>query len=144
MRPPWILGSQSWFGSLFLKYINKRSQVPAYGKGDNWMSNIDLNDCAGLILRYIESGKTNCIFNISNPNGLIKMKHFVKLIQEETGLRIKNYTKREISSKHGKATAEAFTFSLRSSSIHKELMSAYEFKYLDPKSILKNNLITPG
>ena len=80
MRPPWILGSQSWFGSLYLNYINKHKLVPYFGKGDNWMSIIDLEDCAGLIVHYAESEITNSIFNVSNPNGLLKMRDFVELI----------------------------------------------------------------
>lgn len=143
MRPPWILGSQSWFEEFFIKFIKTHNQIPIYGNGDNWMSIIDLTDCAGLILHYIESEKTNNVFNVSNPNGLIMMKNFVRLIQEETGLEIKKIPGNLITTTYDKATAEAFTFSLKSVSLQKELISTYSFKQFNTKNILKNNLSVP-
>lgn len=140
MHPPWILGLQSWFGEFFIKFMKRHNQIPLFGNGNNWMSIIDLADCAGLILRYIESEKTNDIFNVFNPNGLIKMRDFVKLIQEETGLEIKKVPVEMITSTFDRATAEAFTFSLKSTSLHDELITTYTYKHLNPKNIIENNL----
>lgn len=143
MRPPWILGAQSWFGFFFIKFMKKYNQIPMYGDGSNWMSIIDLTDCAGLILHYIESKKTNSVFNVSNPNALITMREFTELIQEETGLEITKIPEDLLISKHGKATTEAFTFSLKSTSLQKELIDSYSFKHLNIKNILKNNINLP-
>ena len=56
----------------FIHFVNtskKYGFVPVYGNGENWMSLIDVEDCAGLIINIIkncEPGHVTIYIHLNN------------------------------------------------------------------------------
>ena len=78
VRPPWIIGNGSWFNSFFLNKSKKYGFVTVYGNGENWMSLIDVEDCAGLIINIIKNCEPGQVYNIYTPEQYVKQKDFCK------------------------------------------------------------------
>jgi len=67
-RPAWVLGPGSWFEAYYRRFVRAERAVPLYGAGDNWMSLVHVDDCAGLLAHAarcalpmsVEIGRASC------------------------------------------------------------------------------------
>lgn len=139
LRPPWIMGTNSWFKTFFLNYMWKFKKVPLLGDGENWMTIIDVEDCAGLIIHTMENGKPGNYYNLGIPNNYHKHKDFANKVSEITGLPLDPLSKEQIIEKFDETIYEAFTFSVKSSSKHSELLDSYTFEYPTIESMIQKN-----
>lgn len=128
VRPPWIYGPGSWFEWFFIKPMREQQIIPQYGSGKNYMSLIHLNDCAGLIHQIAKSGKPGECYNI-NAHAPIRQRQFTILLQELTGMPIKKYSRLRMWLQLERAAREALTFSLKSTTLHKNLFQNYPLRY---------------
>ena len=140
IRPPWIAGQESWFKTFYIDPMIRQFHIPVYGKGDNWMSLIDVEDCAGLVQLAISESSPGMVYNIFNPRCHLRQAEFVSGIKSITGFPQRTYHKREIVDRYDRATWESLSFSLRMSTIHKRFLESYPFKYPELNDILLNNI----
>ncbi len=140
LRPPWILGHKSWFRHFHLNFISKYGSVPVFGSGDNWMSILDVRDCAGLIFHALNNATTNNYYNLGIPGYFIKQTEFAKTLAQLTNLDMIKLPKQKVVKMFDKTIYEAFSFSLKSNSIHGKFLNSYSFEYPDLKTMLVKNL----
>ncbi len=138
-RPPWIMGANSWFKNFFLNYMWKFKKVPMLGEGENWMTIIDVVDCAGLILHGLEHGKPGNYYNLAIPDYHLKHKDFAKTISELTGYPVDPLSREQIIQKFDETIYEAFTFSVKSISKHKGFFQSYNFEYPNIVPMIEKN-----
>src|SRR5207244_6775605 len=48
-RPAWVLGPGAWFEVYYRRFLRAERAIPLYGSGDNWVSLVLVEDCAGLL-----------------------------------------------------------------------------------------------
>ncbi|HLF34310.1 MAG TPA: NAD(P)-dependent oxidoreductase [Cyclobacteriaceae bacterium] len=140
MRPPWIVGKQSWFKTFFTDLLLEEKKVPVYGDGSNWMPLIDLEDCAGLIIHGIRNGEPGKIYNIFNPSCIVRQLEFSTAISTAVNLPLYYYREKEIVKRYGKAAWESLTFSLKTKTMHIEWLNSFKFGFPDLNSIIINNI----
>jgi len=140
LRPPWIIGTQSWFSSFFLNPIKKKQAIPLINDGKNWMSLITVQDCARLILHYLESGKNNEYFNMCIPGLYIQLKEFVEIISAKTSLPIRQMGVREAGKRYGQAAVQAFCTSIKLNSKHSDIYSTFDFEVKKIDQMIEMNI----
>jgi nucleoside-diphosphate-sugar epimerase len=143
VRPPWIVGQGSWFKHFFLDQIKYESKVPLIGEGNNWMSVISLQDCAGLIYHCLNAELNNIFFNICMPGIYIKMKDFVAIISESVTIPVQSYSTQQAKKLFGAAATAAFQTSLRLHTNYEDIYLGYRWQHFDIESIIKSNLRIP-
>ena len=140
LRPPWIIGHSSWFAEFYLKNIKYRKVVPLFGDGQNWMSLIDVEDCAGLIAHAVRNSRPGQNYNLFAPGACITQLEFAEKLATFTRTEIKRLSASEIESQYGKTVREAFTFSNISSTKHSEFLEGYHFEHPSIDDMIRNNL----
>jgi len=140
LRPPWILGRESWFEGFYLNSIRTQYTVPLFGEGRNLMSFIDVEDCAGLIAHAVQHAQPGRCYNLFAPGACIAQLDFAEKLAGHTGARIRRYSAAEIERIHGRTLWEALTFSNKSSTQHPEFIAGYKFKYPSVDEIILNNI----
>ena len=140
LRPPWIIGKGSWFIDFYLNSIKYHRVVPLFGDGQNLMSLIDVEDCAGLIAHAVRNSEPRPYYNLFAPGACITQLEFAERLADYTKTRIERLSVPEIKSKFGQAVVEAFTFSNLSSTIHPEFISGYNFKHPSIDAMIRNNV----
>lgn len=139
VRPPWVYGKGSWFEWFFWKKMTENQFIPQYGNGKNFMSLIHIDDCAGLIYHIGKYGHPGNEYNIiSHPP--IRQRQFVKQLQKLTGLPVQKYPSLYLWWKFDRAAREALTFSLKSATQHKDLLTQFPFKYPELQTGLRSIL----
>lgn len=144
LMPPWIIGPKSWFKTFYIRQLYEQAHVPIYGNGENWMSVLDVEDCAGLIVRAITHAQPFKDYNLFAPGFTIKMQAFARIVAEITGLPVKEYSVKEVKKQFGHAVYEAFNFSLKSGTLNDHLISAYDFRHNDLRRVVKLNMERGG
>lgn len=142
--PPWIMGDRSWFSSFYLRSMIDHGTIPQFGDGKNWMSLLDVEDCAGLIYHALTRAKPGRYYNLGQPDNHVQLKDFVGELSRVTGLPTRQFSKGEILSVYGKTIWQAFTFSLKTSTLYPDLVQSYHFKYPDLSSVILHNLQKSG
>ncbi len=140
LRPPWIVGKGSWFAEFYLKSIREHRVVPLFGDGQNWMSLIDVEDCAGLIAHAVRNAEPGRYYNLFCPGACVTQREFVERLAKQTGAAVKKFDADEVKRRYGPALWEAFTFSNFSSTKYPEFIAGYNFKYASIEEIIRNNL----
>ena len=140
LRPPWIVGKDSWFKYFFLNQIEKHSMVPLIGEGNNWMSVISLEDCANLIFHFLKEGIDNIYFNVCMPGKYIKLKDFVSNISEIASAPVQNFPTKKAKNIFGETATKAFETSLKLHTQYPEIYSGYTFRDTDIEMIVSRNL----
>lgn len=140
LRPPWIVGKGSWFKQYYIRSISNYNKLSLFGKGCNWMSLIDVEDCAGLIEHSLRNAEPGECYNIYTPGCILRQKEFAERISSITGSHVSEEDSEQIIKLYGKTIWEAFTFSLFSSTNHPGFINGYRFKHPTADYILKNNL----
>ena len=144
VRPPWIIGNGSWFNSFFLNTSKKYGFVPVYGNGENWMSLIDVEDCAGLIINIIKNCGTGNVYNIYTPGQYVKQIDFCKELSNILEMDVKIIKKSHPLFPKNKATIEAFQSSLMLATNYPEIFNNYSFKINNWKDMLKKYALIDG
>jgi len=140
LRPPWIIGPGSWFAEIYLKYIRTHQKVPLFGDGGNWMSLIDVDDCAGLIAHAARHAQPGRYRNLFVPGAGVTQLEFAERLAQLTGTRIQRLGLPEIKRAFGRTMLEAFTFSNNASTKYPEFLSSYNFQYRSIDDMLRHNL----
>ena len=94
VRPPWILGADSWFKYYFLRVIDENKFIPCYGKGENWLSIIHVKDCARKVISLLQYPKLASTYNIFACRA-IKQTEFCQILKEEFSLPIQNIYRKD-------------------------------------------------
>ena len=140
LRPPWIIGKDSWFASFYLKSMAKDGTVPLFGDGRNWMSLIDVEDCAGLIAHAVRHAAPGRYYNLFVPGACITQREFAGRLADLTQTRIRPVSIPETRRRFGRAVAEAMTFSVASATRYPEFIAGYSFKHPSIDAMIRNNL----
>lgn len=123
-RPAWVLGPGSWFERYYRRFIETESAVPLYGPGDNWMSLVHVEDCAGLFEHVARHALPMSVVNVfAGPP--LRQVELAERLGRLTGLPIRRVPLDDLRRRLGRAVVEAFTFSARIGTIHEELHAAY-------------------
>ncbi len=145
LRPPWVMGTASWFKGYYLDTMSRFGFVPQYGDGKNIMSFIDVTDCAGLIELAASSGVPGQNYNLFVPGAAIEQREFASLLSDISGLPLRVFNRSEVRKRYGDTVWKAFTFSLNASTVNKGFIEGYTFKYPTVRSMVEKNLdITAG
>jgi nucleoside-diphosphate-sugar epimerase len=140
LRPPWIIGPGSWFAAIYLKYLRTRGSVPLFGDGKNFMSLIDVGDCAGLIAHAVRHAEPGRYRNLFVPGACVTQLEFAERLAQLTGTRIERLAPAAIKRAFGPTMLEAFTFSNNASTKYPEFLSGYDFQYRSVDEMLRHNL----
>ena len=140
LRPPWIIGPGSWFAEIYLKYIRTHQRVPLFGDGNNFMSLIDVEDCAGLIAHSIRHAAPGRSRNLFVPGACVTQLEFAERLAQLTGTGIQRLSPRDIKGTFGQTMLEAFTFSNKASTKYPEFLSGYNFQYHSIDDMIRHNL----
>jgi nucleoside-diphosphate-sugar epimerase len=133
-RPPWVIGGDSWFRRFYFN-STRTGSVPQFGNGENLMSLIHVNDCAGQICDIASKGEPGRIYNI-RACPAITQSRFVSLVAEQVGAGIEILSVEFLRRKYGKAVMEALTFSLDTAS-REPLIRDFPNQYPDTRSAVQ-------
>jgi nucleoside-diphosphate-sugar epimerase len=140
VRPPWIIGKSSWFVDFYVNCVRRYREVPLFGDGQNLMSLIDVEDCAGLIAHAVRNSAPGACYNLFVPGACITQLEFAGRLAALTQASVRRLSVPEIMSRFGRTAQEAFTFSMISATKHPEFISGYNFKYPTIDAMIGNNL----
>ena len=130
MRPPWIYGPGSWFKWFYLDHMEKRKSIPLFGRGHNYMSLIQLEDCAGLIHHYANHGSPGNIYNITGHQP-ITQNDFANTLSELSELPVQRIPSWKMLLFYDQASRQALHSSLCLDTRHHSLREKYIFQYPD-------------
>lgn len=129
-RPAWVLGSGSWFEAYYRRFIETERAVPLYGPGDNWMSLVHVEDCAGLFEHTARRALPMSVLNVFSGAPLRQVE-LAERLARLTSLPVRRVSLEEVEQRHGRAVREAFTFSARVGTVHEALHAAYRVEHQD-------------
>lgn len=130
VRPAWVLGGGSWFAAYYRRFIETERAVPLYGPGDNWMSLVHVDDCAGLFVHAARHALPMSVVNVFTWPPL-RQRELVERLARVASLPIRTVPLEDIERRYGKAVREAFTFSARIGTVHEALHAAYRIEHRD-------------
>jgi nucleoside-diphosphate-sugar epimerase len=140
-RPAWVLGAGSWFEVYYRRVLRAERAVPLYGPGDNWMSLVHVDDCAGLLEHAARRAPPGALLNVfADPP--LRQAEFADRVARLTALPIRRVSLDELERRYGRAVREAFTFSARVGTIHAAWHGAYRFEHQDLDGALSGILDT--
>lgn len=125
-RPAWVLGAGSWFEAYYRRFIQTERAVPLYGRGDNWMSVIHVDDCAGQLAHAARHALPMSIVNVFGA-APIRQAELAERLARITGLPIR----RVALGDRERAVREAFEFSCRVGTVHEALHADYPLDHHD-------------
>jgi nucleoside-diphosphate-sugar epimerase len=128
-RPAWVLGPGSWFDAYYRRPIRQEGSVPLYGDGENWMSLVHVEDCAGLLLHLARRAPPMTLMNLGGPT--LRQRELSERLARLTGLPIRQVSLDELGARHGASVREAFLFSARVETIHGALAASYARRHAD-------------
>jgi nucleoside-diphosphate-sugar epimerase len=129
-RPAWVLGAASWFEAYYRRFIREERAVPLYGAGENWMSLVHVEDCAGLLVHAARCALPMSVVNVFAGPPLTQIELAERLVRL-TGLPIRPVSLDDLEWQFGRAVREAFTFSARVGTVHTALHADYGFEHQD-------------
>jgi len=140
LRPPWVVGAASWFRAHYAQALVRQGLVPCYGDGANWMTFIDVEDCAGLVLHLAEHGVPGNCYNLFAPAQHARQRDFVDVLATHTGLQVSFLSRREMAARLEHGAAQALTTSVRVRTVHAALLGSYSFKHPTWEAFVKRHL----
>jgi len=143
VRPPWIIGPGSWFYHHYVFPAQKDGAVPLYGSGQNWMSFLDVTDCAGSILNVAERSDPGKVFNLFTPGQVVRQVEFVSALSDVLRVGVRQIDRNEFGHRLDRAAWEALTFSLKASTNNKEVSCGYQFRVPNWSDMITRHL-TPA
>ena len=127
-RPAWVLGPGSWFEAYYRRFIREERAVPLYGAGENWMSLVHVDDCAGLLIHTARSALPMSVVNVFTGPPL-RQAEFAERLARVTALPIRRVPLEDLERRFGRAVREAFTFSARVGTVHQALHAEYPVQH---------------
>ncbi|MDP2723535.1 MAG: NAD(P)-dependent oxidoreductase [Bacteroidales bacterium] len=129
LRFPWLLGKGSWFSWFYLKNIKDQKKIPLFGRGDNLMSVIGVQDAARLMVLYSKQELNSGVYNIYAPF-LPTQKEFARLVSARFNCEITDY-KNIYPNGLERAAVEAFYSNIVLDSDFQEVLQKYPFKPIE-------------
>ena len=142
VRPPWVVGPGSWFHHHYVFPALKQGAVPLYGAGGNWMTFLDVRDCAGAIVHLAGRSGPGRVFNLFTPGQVAQQSEFVQVLSDVLGVGVRRVDSDGFKGYRDPAVWEALTFSLRASTINEEVHSGYQFEVPQWPDMITRNLPT--
>ena len=140
VRPPWIIGPGSWFHHHYVFPALNNGEVPLYGSGQNWMSFLDITDCAGSVLNVAERSEPGKVFNLFAPGQIVRQIEFVSALSDAMGVGVRQIDDDKFGNLD-RAAWEALTFSLRASTNNEEVSCGYQFRVPNWRDMITRHLI---
>jgi len=129
-RPAWVLGPGSWFEVYYGRFLRAERAVPLYGPGDNWMSLVHVEDCAGLLEHAARRALPMSVVNVfAGPP--LRQAELAERLARITDLPIRRVSLGDLERRFGRAVREAFTFSARVGTVHQALHAGYRMEHQD-------------
>lgn len=129
-RPAWVLGRGAWFEAFYRRFIAAEGAVPLYGPGDNWMSIVHVDDCAGQLEHAARHALPMSVVNVfAGPP--LRQVELAERLARLTSLPVRRVSVEELERRHGRAVVEAFTFSARIGTVHEALHASYRIEHQD-------------
>ena len=129
-RPAWVLGPGSWFEAYYGRFMRAEGAVPLYGPGDNWMSLVHVEDCAGLLEHAARHALPMSVVNVFTGAPL-RQVDLAERLARLAGLSIRRVPLEEVERRFGSAVREAFEFSARIGTVHHALHAEYRAEHQD-------------
>ncbi len=141
-RPAWVLGPGSWFEAYYRRFMRSERAVPLYGPGDNWMSLVHVDDCAGLLEHTARHALPMSVVNVFTGPPL-RQAELAERLARLTALPIHRVPLDEVEGRFGRAVREAFVFSARVGTVHQALHAGYRIEHQDLDRALSALLLGP-
>jgi len=129
-RPAWVLGAGAWFEAFYRRFLRAERAVPLYGSGDNWMSLVHVDDCAGLLEHAARHALPMSVVNVFGWAPLTQAE-LAERLARVTGLPIRRISLEDVEKRFGRAVREAFAFSARIGTVHDALYTGYRMEHQD-------------
>ena len=128
VRPPWVVGPGSWFHAHYVRPALRDRGVPLYGSGDNWMTLLDVEDCAGAIVHLAEQAQPPMTVNLLAPGQWTRQREFTETLAGLLGACVCPIDVHDRRRFRDRAVAEALTFSLRATTSHPGALDGYVWR----------------
>ena len=129
-RPAWVLGPGAWFEVYYRRVIQTEGVVPLYGAGDNWMSLVHVDDCAGQLEHAARHALPMSVVNVFTGAPL-RQAELAERLARVAGVPIRRIALDDLERRSGRAVREAFEFSCRVGTVHGALHAAYRTEHHD-------------
>jgi nucleoside-diphosphate-sugar epimerase len=127
VRPPWVVGPGSWFHAHYVRPARRDGEVPLYGSGDNWMTLLDVEDCAGAIVHLAERAQPAMTVNLFAPGQWTRQRDFSGALADLLGARVGEVSADDRRLGRDRAVGEALTFSLRATTSQPRALEGYQW-----------------
>ncbi len=134
MRPAWVYGARSWLRSFFFIPMQREGHVPLYGKGENWMALIHVEDAAALIDFLSRQAPAGESYNLL-CGAPLRQAELAEILSRISGLPVKTFARSDFPSRD-RGVWESLTFSQRTASRHTALYQRHGFRHPDPVAAL--------
>jgi nucleoside-diphosphate-sugar epimerase len=129
-RPAWVLGPGAWFEAYYRRFLRAERAVPLYGPGDNWMSLVHVEDCAGLLEHTARRALPMSVVNVFAAPPL-RQADLAERLARVAALPIRQVPLDDLERRFGRAVREAFDFSARVGTVHHALHDGYRVEHQD-------------
>jgi nucleoside-diphosphate-sugar epimerase len=129
-RPAWVLGPGAWFEAFYRRFLQAERAVPLYGAGDNWMSLVHVEDCAGLLEHTARRALPMSVVNVFAAPPL-RQAELAERLARLAALPIRQVPLDDLERRFGRAVREAFAFSARVGTVHQALHDGYRVEHQD-------------
>ena len=129
-RPAWVLGPGAWFEVFYRRFLRAERAVPLYGSGDNWMSLVHVDDCAGLLEHTARRALPMSVVNVF-AGAPLRQVELAERLARVAALPIRRVPLDELERRFGRAVREAFDFSARVGTVHHALHAGYRLEHQD-------------
>jgi nucleoside-diphosphate-sugar epimerase len=138
-RPGWIVGPDSWFKAFYWNHFTMKGKIPLYGDGNQLMSLVYVDDCAGQIVNLAENGETRQNLNIFSGNP-VSQHVFARTLAALLNAELDFMPTKSLERKFGQVVGEAFDSSIPLSTHFPDLSGRYENMYPDAETMLRKTI----
>lgn len=129
-RPAWVLGPGAWFEAFYRRFLVAERAVPLYGAGNNWMSLVHVEDCAGLLEQTARRALPMSVMNVFGAPP-VRQVELAERLARVAALPIRQVPLDDLERRYGRAVREAFDFSARVATVHQALHEGYRLAHQD-------------
>jgi len=131
IRTAWVLSPASLLVTFYKRFIGAEGAVPVVGNGNNWMSFVHVDDCAGLILHAARRSLPGSAVNVFSGVAY-RQADFARKLAELRQLPIRSLTADEVEQRFGRVVRQAFECSAHMGTLHTALRTGFEPRHDDP------------
>jgi nucleoside-diphosphate-sugar epimerase len=143
VRPPWVVGPGSWLHGHYVRPARHEGRVPVYGTGGNWMTLLDVDDCAEAIVRLAARPQLPETVNLFTPGQTVRQKDFAMGLAELLGVHVRPVLHDDPRFPRDRALGESLTFSMRSATLNPDLLRGHAWKAPTWMDMLSRHLVLP-